>query len=184
MDPRLRRGVIHLAILPGLAIYRTNIHDTAEFAGIHAFPDQLAKIVAGTKVCIYHCIPHVAVQLAHRSIARDASIIHQDFNWPHFGFDFRNGFSALREIGDIEFIAGNTGAIGECFRRRIIAGIGSNHSPPRRLKPFADRSPNASLATGNKCNTRHDISLLNRLLWPGSPVAAGPLVGRMFLAAR
>jgi hypothetical protein len=33
---------------------------------------------------------------------------------------------------------------------------------------------NASLATSNKCNTRHDISLLNRLLWPGSPAAAEP----------
>ena len=33
---------------------------------------------------------------------------------------------------------------------------------PRLLQPFADRSPNASLATGNKCNTRHDVSLLNR----------------------
>jgi hypothetical protein len=31
------------------------------------------------------------------------------------------------------------------------------------LQPFADRSANASLATGNKCNTRHEISLLNCL---------------------
>ena len=174
MDARLRRGVVYLAILPGLAIYRTDIHNAAELARIHAFPDQLAKIVAGTKVCIYHRIPHVAVQLAHRGVARDACIVDQDFNRAHFGFDLRNRFRALRVISDIEFIAGNTGAISKRLRRRIIPGIGSNHGPARRLQPFADRSPNASLATGNKCNTRHDISLLNRLLWPGSPVAAEP----------
>ena len=163
MDARFRRGVIHLAILPGLTIDRADIHDAAKLARIHAFPDQLAKIVAGTKVCIDHRIPHVAVQLAHGGIARDACVVHQDFNRPHFDFDFCDGFRALREIGDIEFIAGNAGAIGECLRRSIIAGIGSNHGPARRLQPFADCGANASLATSNKCNTRHEISLLQRM---------------------
>jgi len=62
-----------------------------------------------------------------RGVARDSSIVDQDFNGAQVRFDAGDAVMALLEIADIPFVDRNAAFLMERFRGRAVARVNRGH---------------------------------------------------------
>ena len=104
VNPRLRGGIVHLAVLTCLPIHAAYIHDSTKLPLAHVLKCDLAEVVARTQVCIDDRIPHVAVHLLQGSIASNPGIVYQDLDGAHFRHNSSYAFFAIVKTADVELV--------------------------------------------------------------------------------
>ena len=155
MDARLGGGIIHLAVLTGLAIDAADIDDAPESAFPHAGKRELAEIEAGTKVGIDHRFPHVARHALQCAITGDAGIVHQNLDRPHLGRYLLDRPLAFLEVADIEANYADAVFLVKCGRGRLVAGIIGDHDAALVLQSGADGGTYASCSARHQCDPCH-----------------------------
>src|ERR1035438_10032533 len=104
VNPRLRSGIVHLAVLTCLPIHAAYIDDSAKLSLAHILEGELAKVVARTEVCIDDCVPHVAVHLLQRSIASNPGIVHKNLDGAYFRHDSLQTFLAFVKTAHVKLV--------------------------------------------------------------------------------
>ena len=155
MDAGLGGGIVHLAILPGLAVDAADIDDTAELACAHAVEGQLAQVEAGAEIGVDHRVPHLACQPRQRGIAGDAGVVHQNLDRSRVGGDPLDRLLARLEAAGIEFHHTDAGLLVEILRRLVVGGIARDDDAPLLLQGGADRGADASRSAGHQCDACH-----------------------------
>src|SRR6185369_9953987 len=139
MDPGLRRGIIDLAVLPGLAVDRADVDDPTIAAAYHSFEHRLGHVEAATEVRINHLLPLLMIHPLHRRIARDPRIVHQHIDRPDLRLDLLDALLAGIEIRHVPFVGADAGARGELARSLVVAGVIGRDLHPHVAKCDADR---------------------------------------------
>src|SRR3546814_18622933 len=78
VDARFGGGVIDLAILPRLAVDRTDVDDPPPFTLAHPRKHRLGHVEAAAEVGAHHLVPHLVGHLRHRAVTRDPGIVDDD----------------------------------------------------------------------------------------------------------
>src|SRR5581483_12052673 len=97
--------------------------DAAKAARIHAVPNGFADVEAGAEIGVDHRVPHHAVELAHRRIARDAGVVDHDLDRTEFFLDSRHCCLDRLEIAHIELVDGNAGFLLEGGSGDVVSGV-------------------------------------------------------------
>src|SRR5262249_3245755 len=138
VDAGLRRSVVYLAILAGLAIDAADIDDTAEPALAHPGEGQLAQVEAGTEIGVHHCVPHVARHALQGAVTGDPRIVHQDLDRTDLFADLRDGALAFVEVADVEFGSADTGFLVECRGGILVVAVVGDDDAALFLERDAD----------------------------------------------
>ena len=127
VDARLGRGVVDLAILAGLAIDRTDIHDTAELLLTHALDDGAAEVEAGGEIRPYDVVPLLEGHLVESAIAGNTCVVDQHLHGSEPLCHRRDPLLDGIEIPHIELERGDTGRLLEGLRPFLVATIIGGH---------------------------------------------------------
>ena len=157
VDARLRGRIVHLAVLPGLAVDAADIHHPAKLGHPHALEGQLAQVEATAEVGVDHGVPHVPRHARHGAVAGDAGVVDQDLDRAVLVVDLLHGRLAGGEVAGVELHRGDAGHIGEALRRGLVAGIACDHLAPRRLEGDADGLADPARSTRHQRYTCHAI---------------------------
>src|SRR5690606_17917735 len=78
VDTGLGGGVVHLAVLAGLAVEGADVDDAAEAALAHAVDHRAAHVEAGAEVGVDHRLPAVRAHAVKGGVAGDAGVVDED----------------------------------------------------------------------------------------------------------
>src|SRR6185503_15620512 len=123
VDARLGGGIVHLAVLAGLTVDRTDVDDTAIFARAHPFPHRLGHVEAAAEIDVDHLVPRLAAHPLHRAVARDAGIVDQNVDRSEVALYLLDTSHAGVEVGHVPFVGLDAGALAERTRFFLVAGI-------------------------------------------------------------
>src|SRR3546814_19484201 len=80
VDARFGGGVIDLAILPRLAVDRTDVDDPPPFTLAHPRKHRLGHVEAAAEVGAQHLVPHLVGHLRHTPVPRAPRIVDHDID--------------------------------------------------------------------------------------------------------
>ena len=158
VNTRFGRRVIHLAILPGLPVDRSDIDDPAPFAIPHPRKHTLCHVEAATQIGVDHFFPCLIGQLHDRAVTGNAGIVDQHINRAKRVSDGGATGLAGIVICHIPFEGRNPGAFGKFLGARIVAGIICSNGQPAIAQRDADRLTNPARSPGYDCDACHIIS--------------------------
>src|SRR6185369_3153161 len=109
VDAGFGRGVVHLAVLAGLAVDRADVDDAAELARAHAVDDGPAGVEARGEIGADDGVPILPAHAVERAVARDARVVHDDLDRPHLFFDFLDRGLDRVVVADVELLDADSG---------------------------------------------------------------------------
>ncbi len=121
------RGVVDLAILPGLAVHRADVDDAPETACAHTLDDTAAHVEARPQISAHDVVPLVVVHLVHGAVTRDTRVVNQNFNRTYLFLYPAYGLSAGIQIAHIKFVNCNARGLGEGAGFLIVTAIIGNN---------------------------------------------------------